>query len=717
MAKRFLTHLDLSGNQLLNATFEKLAEAPTTGNFEGRMYFNTTDDLIYVHNGTTWTPVGSVTDISGTANEIEVSASIGSVQIGLPDTINADTTGNAATASALATPRTITLGGDLTGSASFDGSADITINATVDSQSSVDSLTGTPNEIEVSASVGAVTLSLPETINANTTGNAATASALQTPRTISLGGDLSGSASFDGSASITINADIQANSVALGTDTTGNYVAQVTASDGISATGTGESASVALTNTDKGSSQNIFKTITTESGSITAASNNASVDITGGLGITTSASGSVLTIKNDGVVSINGTANQISASTDSNTGIATISLPSAVTFPGTVTLNADPQNALEAATKQYVDAVAEGLHIHASVEAATTASVDLNSPPAAIDNVTLVDGMRVLVKNQSSQSENGIYVYNSASAILVRASDYNTANEIQAGDFVFVSSGSVYAGTGWVQENAVTTLGTDPIVWDQFSGAGTYTAGNGLTLTGTVFSIDTSITADLSSSQTFTNKVLTSPRVTGLYLSDASIVVEGTANDHQTTVVFNDPTSDNTITFKDATGTVAFTSDIPSTTDGLTEGSTNLYFTTERAEDAIGNILTDTATIDLTYTDNGASAGSITADVILKATNSYLSSASGLAVDIASLETKLVTDSFTKKAAANVGNGTNTSFAVSHNLNTEDVLVQVFDNTTHDTVEVDVVRTDVNTVTVSFASAPASNAYRVVVIG
>jgi hypothetical protein len=77
----------------------------------------------------------------------------------------------------------------------------------------------------------------------------------------------------------------------------------------------------------------------------------------------------------------------------------------------------------------------------------------------------------------------------------------------------------------------------------------------------------------------------------------------------------------------------------------------------------------------------------------------------------------LVTDSFTKKASASVGNGANTSFAVSHNLNTEDVLVQVFDNTTHDTVEVDVVRTDVNTVTVSFASAPASNAYRVVVIG
>jgi hypothetical protein len=202
-----------------------------------------------------------------------------------------------------------------------------------------------------------------------------------------------------------------------------------------------------------------------------------------------------------------------------------------------------------------------------------------------------------------------------------------------------------------------------------------------------------------------------------LYIADTGFVVEGTDNAHETTVVFTDPTEDRTITFKNGTGTVAFTTDIPTTTDGLTEGSTNKYFTDERAEDAIGAILTDTATVDLTYNDNGASAGTISADVILKASNSYLSSASGLAIDISALETKLVTDSFTKKASASVGNGSATSFSVSHNLNTEDVLVQVFDNATHDTVETDVVRTDVNTVTVSFTTAPASNAYRVVVIG
>src|SRR6056300_727210 len=102
----------MSGNQLLNATFEKLATAPTTGNFEGRMYYNTTDDLIYVYDGAEYVSIGAIVDIQGTANEVEVSTTNGTATISLPATINADTTGNAATATTLATARTISLGGD-----------------------------------------------------------------------------------------------------------------------------------------------------------------------------------------------------------------------------------------------------------------------------------------------------------------------------------------------------------------------------------------------------------------------------------------------------------------------------------------------------------------------------------------------------------------------------------------------------------------------------
>ena len=327
------------------------------------------------------------------------------------------------------------------------------------------------------------------------------------------------------------------------------------------------------------------------------------------------------------------------------------------------------------------------------------------------------EGLESFYGDDNQGLVHGIYVYDEDSGALVRADDYNAAGEIQAGDFVFVSGGSTYNNTGWVQENTVTTLGTDPIVWGQFSGAGTYTAGNGLTLTGTSFAIDTAVTVDVNSEQTLSNKTLTSPEVTGLYFADTGFVVEGTDDAHETTVVFTDPTEDRTITFKNGTGTVAFTTDIPSNTDGLTEGSSNLYFTNERAEDAVGGILTDTATVDLTYTDNGASAGTITADVVLKSSDSYLSSASGLAVDISALESKLVTDSFTKKVTANVGNGTNTSFAISHNLGTRDITVNVYSNASYDTVETDVVRTDANTVTISFTVAPTSDAYRVVIVG
>lgn len=157
------------------------------------------------------------------------------------------------------------------------------------------------------------------------------------------------------------------------------------------------------------------------------------------------------------------------------------------TFTGTVTVPA-PVNATDAVTKQYADAIAEGLHIHAAVGAATTTNINLSSPPATIDGVTLVDTMRVLVKDQGTTSENGIYVYNSASSSLTRALDFDTPAETDGGDFVFVTGGNTYDNTGWVQTETVTTIGTSPILFTQFSGAGTYTAGAGLSLNGTEFS-------------------------------------------------------------------------------------------------------------------------------------------------------------------------------------------------------------------------------------
>jgi hypothetical protein len=166
-----------------------------------------------------------------------------------------------------------------------------------------------------------------------------------------------------------------------------------------------------------------------------------------------------------------------------------------------------PTDSTDAATKAYVDAVTEGLHIHPSVVAATTENVTLASALEngdVLDGVTLATGNRILVKNQTTQSENGIYVV-AASGAPSRATDFDAPAEIDGGDFVFVTGGTANDNTGWVQTNLVGTVGTDAIAFTQFSGAGTYTAGNGLTLTGSVFTIDTAITqarvADVSDTE------------------------------------------------------------------------------------------------------------------------------------------------------------------------------------------------------------------------
>jgi HSP20 family molecular chaperone IbpA len=215
------------------------------------------------------------------------------------------------------------------------------------------------------------------------------------------------------------------------------------------------------------------------------------------------------------------------------------------------------------ATKEYVDAFVEGLHVHASVAVATTENITLSPAPSTIDTVTLTEGMRVLVKNQSTASQNGIYVLN-GSGNLVRAADFDTANEVQGGDFVFVTGGATYAATGWVQVNPVTNLGSDPIEWDQFSGAGEYTAGTGIDLDGTVFSLD------------FTE-------------FDTDDINEGTTN----------------LYFTDQRAQDAVTNNL--TTDDLDEGTTNLYFTAQRAQDAVTNNLTtddlDEGTVNFYYTD------------------------------------------------------------------------------------------------------------------
>jgi hypothetical protein len=229
-----------------------------------------------------------------------------------------------------------------------------------------------------------------------------------------------------------------------------------------------------------------------------------------------------------------------------------------------------PTNSTDAATKAYVDAAAEGLHVHESAVAATTVNVNLANALEngdTLDGITLATGNRILVKNQTTQSENGIYVVQ-ASGQPTRAADFDTAAEVDSGDFIFVYSGTANGGTGWVQTNRPATIGTDAIAFTQFSGAGTFTAGNGLTLTGTVFSIDTTITSDLSTAQTLTNKS-----------------ISGSAN--TLTNIPNNALSNSAITINGTSTSLGGSRTLGS--DDISEGSTNKYFTDERAQDAVGN--------------------------------------------------------------------------------------------------------------------------------
>ena len=180
-----------------------------------------------------------------------------------------------------------------------------------------------------------------------------------------------------------------------------------------------------------------------------------------------------------------------------------------ITSLGTPTADAD------AATKAYVDAAVNNINVHEAVVAATTANINLNNGVEnndVLDGVTLSTGDRILVKNQNTASQNGIYIV-AANGAPTRATDYNAAGEISAGDFIFVSGGTVNGSTGWIQTAVVTTVGTDSLSFTQFSGAGTYTASTGLSLSGTAFSIDSTV-ATLTGTQTLTNKTLTSPVLT-----------------------------------------------------------------------------------------------------------------------------------------------------------------------------------------------------------
>lgn len=282
------------------------------------------------------------------------------------------------------------------------------------------------------------------------------------------------------------------------------------------------------------------------------------------------------------------------------------------------------------ATVSYVDTAVQtaqsGLDVKLSVRAATTANITL-SGEQTIDGVSVVAGNRVLVKNQSTASENGIYVASASG--WTRATDAENG-ELSAGSFTFVEEGTEYGDTGWViSTNGAITVGSTNITWTQFSGAGAFTAGNGLTQTGTTFNVvgtanRIDVTADAVD-------------ISANYVGQSSITTVGTIS------------------------------------TGAWQGNT----------------------IALAYGGTGATTAA-GARSNLGATTKYAASNTLL------------------EPTSNV-----VTWTITHNLNTEDVTVQMRDLGTDALVEADVVITSANVVTISWTAAAnvAADSYRTVVTG
>jgi hypothetical protein len=577
MARLFVTGINLNKNELQNARIQNLSSAPSSP-VAGQIYFDTTTNVLYFYNGTEWVPASGSTEViqdvigssvsGGTGLTATYNDTSGITTLDLDST--AVTAGNYGTTAAKTASFTVDAQGRLTAASEQDiqiATSQVTDLAEFIDDTVGDSVAGLIKEgegIDVTYNDGAGTLTI--AAEDATSSNKGIASFDSTDFTVASG-------------AVTLNVDrIE--------DITANLIVDGTGLDKLYNDGAGT-----LT-------LSIDSTVTTNDGTQTLTNKTL------------------------------GAGNSLSSDLNANSN--------------KITNLAAPTNAGDAANKAYVDGVAEGLHIHAASYAATTANLNATysngtsgvgatltnagtQAAFSTDGVSPALNARILVKSQTNTFENGIYTLTtvgtvSTNWVLTRATDFDTGVEMAGGDFTFVDAGTTLANTGWVMVDEVTTVGTDPVVFQQFSGAGVFLAGDGLTLTGSTFSVDVTPTSGNAS------------------LTNTGGAVEVKVN----------------------------------TSDGLEVTASGLGI------------------------NNGTGLTFSGGALVFDTANGY----------------------GTRKLAFAVGNGSATSYTVTHSLATRDVSVHVYENASpYAQVEADVEHTDSNSLTIKFATAPTSDQYRVVVVG